>query len=41
VAPGEVVFEGIGFPNGDRRMIMAYWMAEKVSSAMQDVRTGG
>lgn len=34
-ASGEVVFEGIGFPSGDRSMVLAYWMAEKVSSAMQ------
>ena len=36
-ASGEVVFEGIGFLSGDRSMVLAYWMAEKVSSAMQGV----
>ncbi len=35
VAVGEVVFEGIGFPNGDRSMAISYWMAEKVSFAIE------
>lgn len=26
---GDVVFEGIGFPTGDRSMVLAYWMPEK------------
>jgi hypothetical protein len=34
-AIGEVVFEGIGFPNGDRSMAITYWMAEKVSAAIE------
>lgn len=26
--PGEIAFEGIGFPTGDQSMILTYWMAE-------------
>lgn len=34
-AVGEVVYEGIGFPNGERSMAIAYWMAERVSAAIE------
>ncbi|VBA40376.1 hypothetical protein [Mycobacterium attenuatum] len=34
-AVGEVVFEGIGFANGERSMAIAYWMAERVSAAIE------
>ncbi len=27
-APGEIVFEGIGFPTDDQSMVLTYWMTE-------------
>jgi hypothetical protein len=27
-APGEIAFEGFGFPTGDQSMVLTYWMAE-------------
>jgi hypothetical protein len=24
--PGEIAFEGVGFPTGDRSMVLTYWM---------------
>lgn len=35
VAVGEIVFEGIGFATSDTSMSLTYWMAEKVSSAIE------
>jgi hypothetical protein len=35
-APGEVVDEGLGFPNGDRSMVPAYWMVEKLAQALHE-----
>jgi hypothetical protein len=37
-ASGEVVFEGIGFPSGDKSMILAYWMAETSSRISLNAR---
>lgn len=34
-AVGEVIFEGIGFPSGDRSMAVSYWMTEQVSAAIE------
>lgn len=35
VPPGDLVFEGFGFPNGERSIVVAYWMVEKTSAAMR------
>jgi hypothetical protein len=37
VAPGEVTFEGFGFPSGERRIVVAYWMSAGVSSALESL----
>lgn len=29
-APGEIACEGIGFPTGDRSMVLSYWMAASI-----------
>lgn len=34
-AVGEVVFEGVGLPDGDRSLAISYWMAEEVSAAIE------
>lgn len=34
VEPGRVVFEGFGFPNSDRSIVVAYWMTEDASAQM-------
>ncbi|UGT93091.1 hypothetical protein [Mycobacterium ostraviense] len=34
-AVGVTVYEGIGCPNGERSMAIAYWMAERVSAAIE------
>jgi hypothetical protein len=34
VEPGGVTFEGFGFPNSDRSIVVAYWMSDQVSSAL-------
>jgi hypothetical protein len=31
---GEVVLEGFGFPNGDKSIVVGYWMSESVSQRM-------
>jgi hypothetical protein len=33
-APGDVVFEGFGFPNTDRSIVVAYWMVDKVAAPL-------
>ncbi|MCV7198114.1 hypothetical protein [Mycobacterium angelicum] len=32
---GEVIFEGIGFPTGERTMALTYWMSQKLSAAIE------
>jgi hypothetical protein len=34
VEPGGLVFEGFGFPNSDRSIVVAYWMVESASKAV-------
>jgi len=34
VEPSGLVFEGFGFPNTDRSIVVAYWMVESASEAM-------
>jgi hypothetical protein len=34
VEPSGLVFEGLGFPNTDRSIVVAYWMVESASEAM-------
>lgn len=36
VPAGELVFEGFGFPNSDRSIVVAYWMVEKASAALRN-----
>jgi hypothetical protein len=33
-AAGEVVFNGFGFPNSEKSIVVAYWMSEPTSKAM-------
>jgi hypothetical protein len=33
--PGQALFEGMGFPNTDRSIVVAYWFTEEVSRAME------
>jgi hypothetical protein len=37
VQPGEVTFEGFGFPNSDRSIVVAYWLSAGVSSALESM----
>lgn len=32
---GEVIFEGIGFPTGERTLALTYWMSQKLSAAIE------
>ena len=34
VPPGEVVFEGFGFPNSERSIVVAYWMVNEAAAVM-------
>jgi hypothetical protein len=36
VETGEVAFEGFGFPNSDRSIVVAYWISEPVSAAIEE-----
>jgi hypothetical protein len=38
VEPGTLVFEGFGSPNSDSSIVVAYWMTEPVSEAMERAR---
>jgi hypothetical protein len=33
-APGDIVFEGFGFANTDRSIVVAYWMVDKVAATL-------
>jgi hypothetical protein len=37
VQPGEVTFEGFGFPNSERSIVVTYWMSEAVSTALENL----
>jgi hypothetical protein len=32
---GDVLYEGFGFPNGERSIAVAYWFTEALSQSMQ------
>jgi hypothetical protein len=38
VEPGTLVFEGFGFHNSDSSIVVAYWMTEPVSDALELAR---
>jgi hypothetical protein len=38
--PGDVVFEGFGFSNTDRSIVVTYWMVDKVASPLFAAATG-
>jgi hypothetical protein len=38
--PGMRVFEGFGFPNSDRSIVVAYWMTEEASARMASAIAG-
>lgn len=38
VPVGDVVFEGFGFPNGERSIVVGYWMTEATTAAMAAAR---
>ena len=33
--PGDVLYEGFGFPNSERSIVVAYWFTEQLSAAME------
>jgi hypothetical protein len=33
--PGDLLYEGFGFPNSDRSIVVAYWFTESLSAAME------
>jgi hypothetical protein len=41
VADGGVTFEGFGFPNSERSIVVAYWMSTEVSAALEALAAGG
>jgi hypothetical protein len=34
--PGDLLYEGFGFPNSDRSICVAYWFTEELSKRMQE-----
>jgi hypothetical protein len=32
---GDLLFEGLGFPNGERSIVVAYWFSDEISKRME------